>query len=218
MFGIKKKNIQQELTDEEVVKGLQNKDRLVERRFFVSCQKYFNERRAGVLDYHGGAQSPEDLFQDSFLRLWQEIEARRIYIRDNYAWRTDRSGNNRKLSASLKTYLMAIAKYRNYEMIREEDIYAPEKANNTDTSDEDQDEHLSEWIVEQCVNDLPPRCKEILTLFYYDGKSLDEILEIRNENQSKDGLKTGKSKCMKTLRERIAEQFDRYHIKPFHHV
>lgn len=213
-----KKNNIQELTDIEIVEGLQNRDVTVERKFYLSCQRYFNECRGGVLDFRGGAQAPEDLFQDSFIRIWQEIEARRIFVRDNYTWRTDRNGNNRKLSASLKTYFMAIAKYRNYEMIREEDIYAPEEFYGADMPDVVPGDELPDWIVEQCVNDLPPGCKEILTLFYYDGKSLDEILEIRNENQSKNGLKTGKSKCLKNLKDRISEQFERFHLKPYRNV
>lgn len=122
------------------------------------------------------------------------------------------------MSASLKTYLLSIAKYKNYELIREEDVYVPEQTNVADREDERPEEFTSEWIVEMCVNALPPRCKEILTLFYYENKSLDEILEIRHENQSKDGLKSGKSKCMKSLKERISAEFERRNLKPYCHV
>lgn len=218
MFGFTRNKKQTELSDTEVIEGLQHNDRSVERSFYLSCQRYFKDRRSGVFDLSEGAQEEQDLFQDSFLSLWQEIQARRIYVRDNYAWRTDRSGNDRRMSASLKTYLMAIAKYKNYEMLREEDIYVPEQNNISDKPMEEADEDTSQWIVEQCVNMLPPRCKEILTLFYYEGKSLDEILVIRNENQSKDGLKTGKSKCMKTLKEKITAQFKLYNLKPYGYV
>ncbi len=207
-----------ELTDAEVIDGIQSNNAVIEKEFYLSCKSYFIDRRMGVLDFKGGAQEEMDLFQDSFLKLWQEIQTRRIHIRDNYAWRTDKSGNNRKMSASLKTYLMAIAKYKNYELIREEDIYVQEQTNISDRADDEPEEFTREWIVEQCVNGLPQRCKEILTLFYYDGKSLDEILALRRENQSKDGLKTGKSKCMKTLKEKITEQFNRYNLKPCYHV
>jgi len=218
MFVRRKNKIEYDLTDLEVIEGLQHKNPVIEKTFYLSCQRYFKDRRAGVFDCKGGAQDDEDLFQDSFLILWKEIQARRIYIRDNYAWRTDRTGNNRKMSASLKTYLMAITKYKNYELLREKEIYGSETANAAVGIDEEADENTSEWIVGQCVNDLPQRCKEILTLFYYEGKTLDEILEIRQENQSKDGLKTGKSKCMKTLKEKIIAKFKEYNLKPYYHV
>lgn len=209
---------QTQLSDKEVIEGLQQCDRSVERSFYLSCQRYFNAIHSRVLDTRSGAQEAQDIFHDSFSMLWREIQIRRIYIRDNYAWRTDRSGNDRIMSASLKTYLMAIAKYRNYELLREEEIYVSGDTNLPDKPEEEADENTSEWIVGQCVNMLPPRCKDILTLFYYEGKSLDEILSIRNENQSKDGLKTGKSKCIKSLKEKILSQFKLYNLKPYGYV
>lgn len=218
MFGFSRNKKQPELSDNEVIEGLQQNDISVERSFYLSCQRYFRDRRSGVFDFKGGAQDEEDLFQDSFLKLWQEIQTRQIYVRDNYAWRIDRNGNDRRMSASLKTYLLSIAKYKNYELIREEEVYVPEQLNATDSEDEQAEEYTSEWIVEMCVNALPPRCKEILTLFYYENKSLDEILEIRHENQSKDGLKSGKSKCMKSLKDKISTEFKRRNLKPYCHV
>ena len=214
----KKNNITQPLTDADVINGLQNNDGFVEKVFYLSCKRYFKERLVGVFNHKSSARETQDLFQDSFLLLWQEIQARRIYVQDNYAWRTDRYGNSRKMSASLKTYLMAIAKYKNYELLREEEIYVSEQINVPDKPEEEADENTSNWIVEQCVNMLPRRCKQILTLFYYEGKSLDEILIIRNENQSKNGLKTGKSKCMKNLKDKILSQFKLFNLKPYGYV
>lgn len=79
---------------------------------------------------------------------------------------------------------------------------------------DDNPESLRERIVADCVFELPPRCKEILTMFYYDGMSLDEILRARGEkNISKNGLKTGKYKCMEYLKSKVREQYDRYHLK-----
>lgn len=210
--------IRREYSDAEVIEGLQNNERDVERGFFRSCKAYFDRCYNGVMVQGKWTRDEGDIFQDSFLMLWQEIQARRIYIRDNHAWRIDKDGVGRQMKASLKTYLMAIAKNKNHERGREEGIYVPEQPNTADSVDEPAEEYTAEWIVEQCVNDLPPRCKDILTLFYYEGKSLDEILEIRQENQSKDGLKTGKSKCMKTLKKRIIEQFHRFNLRPYSHA
>lgn len=219
MISRLKKYRTKELTDIEAIEGIQDNDQSVANSFYLSCRRYYIRTRTGVLDFKSnGAQEVMDIFQDSFLILWQEIQTRQIYVRDNYAWRTDRNGNSRKMSASLKTYLLSIAKYRNYELIREEAVYAPEQPNSVEREDEQTEEYISEWIVEMCVNALPPRCKEILTLFYYENKSLDEILKIRHENQSKDGLKSGKSKCMKSLKDKISAEFERRKLKPYCHV
>ena len=75
-------------------------------------------------------------------------------------------------------------------------------------------ETLQEQIVNSCVLELPPRCKEILTMFYYKGMSLDEIIEARGEkNISKNGLKTGKYKCMETLKAKVKDTFRQYKLK-----
>ena len=68
-------------------------------------------------------------------------------------------------------------------------------------------------IVDDCIQSLSPHCVEILTLFYYKGKSLDEILEIRKgKNENKNGLKSAKTKCMATLKERTRDKFAKYKI------
>lgn len=77
-----------------------------------------------------------------------------------------------------------------------------------------QDDILRERTVYSCVLELPPRCKEILTMFYYDGLSLDEIMEERGEkNISKNGLKTAKYKCMENLKAKVKNSFARLKLK-----
>lgn len=219
MFRFHKEIVDESLSDLEIIKGLQVCDKKIEESFYLSCRRYFIARRFGVLAaVHTGAREPQDLFQDSFLKLWQEIQARRIFVCDNYTWRIDKEGVGRRMSATLKTYLMAIAKYKNYENIREEEIYENNESFGVDIIDEEPEDDLIRWIVTRCVNQLPDRCKEILTLFYYENKSLDEILAIRKENQSKDGLKTGKSKCVKNLRDKISRDLEQHNIKMYSHV
>lgn len=209
MWKLSRNKINKEFADIEVVVGIQCNDKNVEHAFYTGCKRYFNERKGGVFNFRGGAHEEQDLFHDAFLKLWQEIQTRQIYVSDNALWRIDRKGNRRCMSASLKTYLLAIAKYKNYELIREDDIYVSCEAFTCDQADNQPEDYTFEWIVDMCVNALPKRCKEILTLFYYENKSLDEILSIRNENQSKDGLKTGKSKCMKSLKDKITAEYER---------
>lgn len=213
MFGRRKK---QPLNDLEVIKGLQEGDGAIEKEFYLACRAYFEGRRSGVFDSTSeAAREALDVFQDSFLTLWTEIQSKKIFIRDNYPWRIDRNGEGRKMSANLKTYLMAIAKYKNFEVLREEEIYVSDEGLPLhEEADEDPDDNERENIVRLCVEALPQRCKEILTLFYFEKKSLDEILTIRQENTSKDGLKTGKSKCMSQLKKRILEEFSRHNLKP----
>ena len=70
---------------------------------------------------------------------------------------------------------------------------------------------LKERIISDCVAQMPPRCRQIITLFYYEHKTLDEILALRTaekgERLSYNGLKTGKTKCMKQLMANIRKRF-----------
>ena len=68
-------------------------------------------------------------------------------------------------------------------------------------------------VVDEAIEALPSGCREILILFYYKGKSLDEIMELRKDkNSSKNGLKSAKTKCLETLKNRVEEQFRRFNL------
>ena len=91
MFRFHKEIVDESLSDLEIIKGLQVCDKKIEESFYLSCRRYFLARRFGAFDaVHAGAREPQDLFHDSFLKLWQEIQARRIFVCDNYTWRVDK--------------------------------------------------------------------------------------------------------------------------------
>jgi DNA-directed RNA polymerase specialized sigma24 family protein len=113
---------------------------------------------------------------------------------------------------------MAIAKYKNFEILRETEIYSNCEPSENETDFEEEPPELSaENIVAVMVNSLPQQCKEILTLFYYDGKSLDEILDIRTGNANKNSLKSSKTKCMTQLKTKVLDELDKYNLKPYKH-
>ena len=55
-------------------------------------------------------------------------------------------------------------------------------------------------VVSNCISKMPKRCNQILTMFYYEEKTLDEIMTEMPELESKNALKTRKYKCMEELR------------------
>ena len=78
-------------------------------------------------------------------------------------------------------------------------------------------EELKSKIVAECVKSLPASCYKIISLFYYEQKNYDEIMEISDNYTSKDALKTRKYKCMEQLQKRIEEKFNMYNLKPYLH-
>lgn len=212
---------QKELSDLDYVVQIQDRNEKITERFFHAAWKYFKDSYKSVFSRE---DLMDDIFQQSFVKLWTEIETKKIFVleEDGRLYRYDRHGDIRILTCSLKTFLMDIAKndyrtwLRNEHLALEADFES--FAHLTDVVSsvgmEESAETLQEQIVNTCVLELPPRCKEILTMFYYKGMSLDEIIKARGEkNISKNGLKTGKYKCMETLKAKVKESFRQYKLK-----
>lgn len=201
-------------TEVDYVSGIQAGDVVMERRFYDYCRKYYNETKGGI--FREDNVSHEDYFQDAFIQVWSEIQNKRIHVADGAIYRIQADGKDVRMTAKLKSFIMTIVRNQYLKSKRHVnvDIDNLGKADIMKLEDmlayDDADKEIKQQMVDECVNELPARCKEILTLFYYKNKSLDEILEIRQENTSKDGLKTAKSKCMRQLSDRIIECFTRY--------
>ena len=207
------------LADVAVIREIQRRNERITEKFYNECRKYFISSYRAVFSRE---DIKEDIFHQSFVKLWTEIETRRIFLdeSDNIL-RRDRRGNIRNLTCNLKTFLIDIAKndYRDwlrndrFELEDEFESFAHMIEVQSAIIPNESSESLQEQIVANCVFDLPPRCKEILTMFYYDDMSLDEIIQARGEkNTSKNGLKTGKYKCMETLKSKVKDMYNKYNL------
>ena len=208
------------LADTEIIREIQRRNERVTETFYNECKKYFMSSYKAVFSRE---DIKEDIFQQSFVKLWTEIETRKIFLDvNNNIQRRDRRGNIRALICNLKTFLIDIAKndyrdwLRNDRLNLEDDFesFAHMVEVRSAVMPDESSESLQEQIVASCVFDLPPRCKEILTMFYYDNMSLDEIIQARGKkNTSKNGLKTGKYKCMETLKGKVKEMYNKYNLR-----
>ena len=211
-------HINRNYSDEEIVTGLQARKRHVEEWFYKHAKTYFLDK---FNDVFFDQEQKETIFQESFVRLWTQIEDKKIFVKENRIWRLQRNSFAQPMTCSLNTFLFAIAKNEYRELVRSNKIVFVEdyfdKADNNCIElpqMEEDEKDVKNRIVDECIQMMPPRCLEILTLFYVKGKSLDEILEIRKDkNTSKVGLKSAKYKCMNALRERVTKMFDQLNIK-----
>lgn len=208
-----------DLTDCEVISGLQQCDSKTEDWFYHHAKSYFSIHFNEVFFDQDRKQ---EVFQDAFLKIWVEISNKKIDIRDGKVCRQQMSGEYRPMTCTLTTFLMTFAKNEYREMLRDtskEIVYddftssaLPEQAV-IEFDTEEEEKEMKNRIVDDCIQQTSPRCIEILTLFYYENKSLDEIMELRGDkNTSKNGLKSAKNKCMTSLREKIAEEFRKYNL------
>lgn len=197
--------------DTEVVRGLQARDQKMEEWFYNAATKYYNAHFRQVFFDQDRKQ---EIFQTAFLKLWTEITNGKITLKDGVIHRQQRTGEYTPLTCALTTFLMAFARTEFRELVRnvKETTYG-EITENLLMDDEaimveiEDVEAQRVRVVDDCIQEMSPRCVEVLTLYYYEGKSLDEIMLIRKDsNTSKDGLKTAKNKCMNTLRQRVTER------------
>lgn len=201
---------QKKLSDIEIILGLQEHDPKVEKYFFEMSYQYFDSHFNQLFF---DADSKNEIFQTAIIKLWTEIEDKKIKVIDNIVYRRQKSGLFSEMSASLCTFMMAFAKNEFRELLRNlkddnfEDI-ANKSIGSLDIMDESYDNTEDKiQIIDECILSMSPNCIEIITMFYYQKKSLDEIMDLRGEqNSSKDGLKTAKNKCMVTLRKRVTDK------------
>lgn len=208
----------QSYDDAEVVRGLRLHSGRMEEWFYRKARTYFNQHFREVFFDQDRKQ---EIFQSAFLKLWTEIDNGTITAGDDgTVERMQRNGEMVPMTCSLTTFLMAFAKNEYREMVRSNklDCYAeiydtPEQAEVQQMYGDESGDEARNRIVDDCIQRISPRCAEILTMFYYEEKTLDEILAARHEtNSSKNGLKTAKNKCMNTLRSLCNEEFRKYNI------
>lgn len=199
------------LTDAEVVTGLQYHDAKVEKWFFETFHSYFS---CHFNQLFFDKDSQEEIFQAAIIKLWTEIENKTIKVIDGKVSRKRKSNDYQIMTASLTTFLMAFAKNEFRELLRDckDDNFDEILAVSGDVILVEEDNEESKMqIIDECIQSMSANCIEIITLFYYQQKTLDEIMLLRkDQNSSKDGLKTAKNKCMVTLRNRVNERLNTY--------
>ncbi|GAB5476435.1 MAG: hypothetical protein Mars2KO_45340 [Maribacter sp.] len=146
--------------------------------------------------YHLSDEENIDIYQDAY-----------IIFHDNVM-----SGKIKELTSSISTYLFSIGKYLIFDRMRKNkktvnSEYNLEIVRDDESVIETLDFDTGELTPEQTLlrkhfATLGKQCQELLTLFYYRGYTIKEIMEAVDYN-SENVVKAAKSRCMKTLRERI---------------
>lgn len=201
----------------EVISGLQRQDRKVEEWFYKSAKRYFE---AHFNEVFFDKDKKQEIFQTAFLKLWTEIQNEKITLYHGTICRQQRNGEYQPMTCRLTTFLMTFSKNEYREMVRTEHLVLVDdwidKSDMTSatvvTFEQEEDvETQKNRIVDDCLQMMSPRCVELLTWFYYENKSLDEIMNLRKDGTySKDGLKTAKNKCMTKLRLKVMEECKRF--------
>ena len=150
-----------------------------------------------------------DVFQDSMVILWKNINENKVDSKD--------------LGLSSSTYFMTICRNKTMELIRSKSRYVTtsyEINPNKDHHDyqEDQVEKIlsleddgekaqkeKEALVREIVKNLPSPCNELLWGYYGDGHSMKMLAEMFNY-ASENAVKVTKHRCCEKFRVKYSER------------
>lgn len=192
-------------TDVEFVEGLINKNPRIEKDFYEHCRLYFDEHYRAV--FFSSDDDKDDIFQNAFITLWQNIERGKIRVEDGIIL----GRHDEPLRCSLNTYLMSIARNKYLELVRSSTGDGRfVKAQPAETLSDDE-RLIDDWLEDdyenamfEVINDsisvMPPSCSKLLTKFYYENKKLDDMLCELPSYSSKDALKSNKNRCLERLK------------------
>lgn len=204
----------QTYSDAAYVEGVFKRDPIMERALHLHCKRYFDDNYRGV--FFVGNEYKDEIFHEAFIKLWENIVNKKIYAEDGVL----KGKGGEAFSGKLTTYFMSIAKLKYLEWTNEN---LPKVSNKEEerrrqlqeielykTSLYDSDDEIIIEIIADCISHMSERCNQILSMFYYEEKTLDDIMIELPTFESKNALKTAKYKCMETLRKSAKSIYHSY--------
>lgn len=171
-----------------LIEGLRNRDKVT---FNLIFDYYYTGLCAFVNRYVNNPQAAEDIVQDLFVKLWH---------------------NSRELSidSSLKSYLFTCVKNSALDFLKHEKVKKGYTASGSRSVTSILPEQLWEFseselqlVLDQALEKLPPRTREIFTLSRLRGEKNQEIAD--RLGLSKRTIELQISNALKSLRTELAE-------------
>ncbi|OUS01394.1 hypothetical protein A9Q86_06305 [Flavobacteriales bacterium 33_180_T64] len=179
------------MTDATVIEALKNRDQ-------KTLKYIYEDNRLAFISF----AKKYPIVEDDILDIYQDAI---IALRENAI-----NGKIDNLKSELKTYLFSIGKYMIYDKLKQQKRMHLVEDNSSFIENEDtftfsinNDELTSEQKqLQVAFKTLGQKCKDVLTLFYYRGFDLEDIMNALNYT-NKDVVKSQKSRCVKSLKRMI---------------
>ena len=176
---------------ESIQSLLSNNSKEISTLYISNRNAFLNFGKKYGLDY----DDLSDIYQEAF-----------IVIRKHAL-----SGKLNSVKSSFKTYLFGIGKFMIFNLLKEK-----KKSTSYDPSIHIQSDNINpvrfefdtevltieQSLIRSYFKKLGKKCQELLTLFYSNGLTIEEIIE--HTNYANNGVvRSQKSRCIKTLKEMI---------------
>ncbi|MDR7129776.1 RNA polymerase sigma factor (sigma-70 family) [Algoriphagus sp. 4150] len=161
-----------------------------------ALRQVYNTHKQGFIDFSVrfglGHDDVLDVYQDTVVAFCENA----------------RKGHLDELQSMISTYIFAVGKYKIYARLKKNRREIPlqelpKELSGHGIEEDEQDERIP--LLRQAFLALGDKCREVLTLFYYEQKKLDEIQKLMGY-ENKDVLKSQKSRCLRQLKESLSKK------------
>lgn len=172
------------MRDKEVIKRISSGD---EKALDYLYRKHYKMMTGMVIKNSGSEQEAKDIFQDALINFWQRV-----------------TSGNFVLSSKISTYLYSVCLNLWRKELERKKRLSNEEKDGIEEYDGEQQERIA--IIHDCIDQLGETCKKILTYYYFDDLSLQQITDKLGFANS-DTTKTRKYKCKKRLDHLIKSKY-----------
>lgn len=150
-------------------------------------KKYYGMIVKMIVKNQGNEQEAKDIFQEALIIFWQKLNNGQL-----------------TLTSKISTYLYSVClNLWRKELKRKSRLSHEEKDSREYQQNEQKESHQ---IIHQCIESLGETCQKVLTYYYFDRFSMQEIAEKLGFSNT-DTAKTKKYKCKKKLDQLIKAKY-----------
>lgn len=172
------------LTDDEILQKIKAGD---ESALDYLYKQHYKMMLRLVLKNNGTEQEALDIFQDALIVFWQKA------IKNDF-----------ELTSKISTYLFSVC-----QNLWRKELSRKNKFKESDKEESESNQFENEEmvkIIHACINELGESCRQILSFYYFDGMSMDQIAKKMGLANS-DTAKTKRYKCKKRLDDLIRSRY-----------
>ncbi len=158
-----------------------------ERALDYLYRKHFRMMARLITRNSGSEEDAKDVFQDALIVFWEKARSGRF-----------------ELSSKISTYLYSVCQNLWHKELSRKQRHTSQPIDLADTPAPDNQERVA--IVDKCLQQLKPDCRQILMYYYFDQLPMTEIAQ-KMEFANADSAKTKKYKCKQELDKLIRSQF-----------
>jgi RNA polymerase sigma factor (sigma-70 family) len=179
------------LSQEQIVSAIKNNNEIVLKSLYTNN---YHKVEYLVLNNNGSLEQAKDIFQEAYIAVWKNIKSNSFVPKNETA---------------INGYLYTIAKNKWMDYLRSSEykkkvslttlnhIQEEEDSTTFSESSKEQDQKLS--LAMKAFKNLGNPCKELLTKFYFEKKSMKIIAEELSLDAA--STRNKKYRCMQKLRE-----------------